>query len=599
MNMNKKEKYEWNLSLLLEDEYSKKASEEKKIIERRIDSFSKKWKERNFLNNIDTLKEVLDDYDNLMAECGTSGKMGYFYFLKNSLNQSDPELKAKLKKIEEFSKKQEEKLIFFELELSKTKEEKQEEILESDKLKGYKNFLRRTFKKGKHMLSEKEEKIINLKSGPAYDNWVGMVSQFLSEETREVLITEKGKETKTFSEIVTLIKDKNKKIRDSAGEALNDILKSNARVAEIEMNSVLEDKKINDGLRNFKRPDESRFISDDVEAKTIDQLVKTVTDNFKVSRDYYELKAHLFGVEKLKYHERSIPYGEIEKEYSFEEACRLVKEVPASLDVDFEKIFDNFIDNGHVDLRPKKGKRGGAFCVHNLITQPVYILLNYGKKLEDVITLIHEVGHGINNEMIRKKQNAINFGVSTFTAEVASTFFEDFITEKIMDKAEKDIKLSMLMNKLDRDISTIYRQIAAINFERDLHKKFRVSGYLSKEEIGNLFKGHMGAYMGDYVEQSEGSENWWVYWSHLRRFFYNYSYAGGLLISKALQKRTRENPEFVEQVKQFLETGTSLTPKETFGIMGIDIQQSNFWDNGIKETKRLLKKAEKLAAEVN
>ena len=222
-------------------------------------------------------------------------------------------------------------------------------------------------------------------------------------------------------------------------------------------------------------------------------------------------------------------------------------------------------------------------------------MLNYTKNLEDVITFIHETGHGINNELMRKKQNALNFGISTFTAEVASTFFEDFVTEKIIEEAGDDLQLAMTMNKLDRDVSTIFRQIAAINFERELHKEFRKKGRLSKEEIGKLFRSHMKAYMGDYVEQSEGSENWWVYWSHLRRFFYNYSYAGGLLISKNMQRRTRKNPEFVNKVKQFLETGTSKSPKDTFNDMGVDIQDKSFWTSGIKETRDLLAKAKRMS----
>ena len=585
----------WDFSLLLNEDSLKGMEKEKKLVEKQVNSFVEKWKEEDFLKSDSVLKEALDDYEDLMANYGTSGRIGYYYFLKKSLNQSDSNLQAKSKKIEEFSKVIANKLRFFELKIAKTGKQKQGEFLSSDKLSDYKNFLKSNFREGEYRLSEKEEEILSLKSGPAYSNWVEMVNRFLSEETREVLNSEGEKEEKSFSEIVSLVKDKDKEVRDVAAEAFNDILKSNVDVAEVELNSVLEDKKINDKLRGFESPEKARYIDDDIKEETVNTLVEVVTDNFNLSRRYYKLKAKLLGVDKLKYHERNVSYGSLDQEYGFEEAKELTSKVLSNLDPEFKDIFEDFIEGGHVDAFPKEGKRGGAFCIHNLITQPVYILLNYTGDLEDVLTLIHEAGHGINNELMRRRQNSLNFGVSTFTAEVASTFFEDFVTQEIAGQSDDQLRLSIIMNKLDRDISTIYRQIAATNFERQLHDKFRKKGYLPKDEIGKLFKRHMEAYMGDYVEQSEGSENWWVYWSHFRRFFYNYSYAGGLLISKSLQRRVKENPSFIGEVKRFLETGTSKPPKEIFKEMDIDIRGVDFWIQGIEETKSLIKEAEELA----
>ena len=588
---NSKEKYTWDLSLLSDKEINFK--NEKEVIKEKVDSFVERWEESDFLIDAETLGEALDDYEKLMVNFGTSGKAGYYYFLKRSLNQSDSNLKAKQKKVEEFSQKQENRLRFFTLRISKTDEKKQKEFLNSPLLTDYKNFLKKLFRKGEYSLSQKEERILSLKSGPAYSNWVDMVNRFLAEEERVILTPGGKKETKSFSEITSLINDKDKKVRDSAAEAFNEILDKNSKIAEVELNSVLENKKVNDWLRGFSKPEESRYISDDVEEETVNNLVEAVTDNFQIARDYYKLKANLFGVEKLKYHERNVPYGDLTADYSFKEAKELVGEVLGDLDGQFLDIFNKFLD-GRIDLRPKKGKRGGGFCIHNLITQPVYILLNYTDKLEDVLTLIHEAGHGINNELMREEQNSLNFGVSTFTAEVASTFFEDFVTEEIKRRSGRDLKLAILMNKLNRDISTIHRQVAAVNFERDLHNRFRDKGYLSKEEVGMLFKSHMEAYMGDFVEQSDGSQNWWVYWSHIRRFFYNYSYAGGLLISKSLQSKVKESPGYVKEVKTFLKAGTSKSPKEIFKEMGLNIQSKDFWSRGLKETENLLKEAESL-----
>ena len=293
-------------------------------------------------------------------------------------------------------------------------------------------------------------------------------------------------------------------------------------------------------------------------------------------------------VKRLKYHERNVEYGNIDRKYTYPDSIKLIRKVLKNLDTQFYEIFDRFLINGQFDVFPRKGKVSGAFCAHQLVSQPTYILLNHTDRLNDVLTLAHELGHGINNELIREKQNALNFGTPTSTAEVASTFMEDFVLQEILKRADDELRLSIMMMKLNDDVSTIFRQVACYRFEKELHHDFRQKGYLSKEEIGRLFQKHMSAYMGDAVEQSHGSENWWVYWSHIRSFFYVYSYASGLLISKSLQKSVKEDPGFIAKVKEFLSAGLSASPKNIFSNLGIDITDNTFWNKGIGEVSLLL-----------
>jgi oligoendopeptidase F len=151
------------------------------------------------------------------------------------------------------------------------------------------------------------------------------------------------------------------------------------------------------------------------------------------------------------------------------------------------------------------------------------------------------------------------------------------------------------MQKLNDDVSSIFRQVACYRFEQELHQAYRSEGYLSKEKIGALFRKHMAAYMGDAVEQSPGSENWWVYWNHIRYFFYVYSYASGLLISKSLQAAVKKDATFIERVKVFLSAGLSDSPKNIFGNLGIDITDNLFWGSGLDEVERLLNETTRLA----
>jgi len=596
---NEKKEYEWDLSGMFKGINDSKIKDKRKEWENATNKFILKWKKReDYLKDPKIMKEALDDYEKWARFFGTGADEFYYFWLRSHQNQTDSEIKARFNKVEEFSKKIENDINFFSLKIAKIPKEEQNKFLESKYLIEYGHFLKKLFDGAKYLLSENEEKIMNLKSTSAYSSWVKMVSEFLSKEERELIGEDNKKSMKTFSEIMVLSQDKNKKIRDNAAKVLNEILKKNVEAAEVEMNAILADKKVNDSLRGYRRPDEARHISDDIESSIIDTLIEAVSSRFDISKRYYKLKSELLGLPKLEYHERNVEYGSLDKKYSYEEAIKLIEKVMGNLDKKFVWIFNSFIKNNQIDVYSRKGKKDGAFCVHFLKSQPTYVLLNYMDKLNDVETFAHELGHAINNELMKEKQNSLNFDSVLSTAEVASTFMEDFVLQELMKNANDEFKLVLMMQKLNGDISSIMRQAACYMFEQELHKQFREKGYLSKEEIGEMFGGHMKKYMGDYVERSKGSENWWVYWGHIRNYFYNYSYVSGLLISKALQRKVKEDKSFIEKVKIFLSAGTSKSSREIFNEMGLDIGKREFWLGGLKEIESLLDETEKLAGKM-
>lgn len=196
---------------------------------------------------------------------------------------------------------------------------------------------------------------------------------------------------------------------------------------------------------------------------------------------------------------------------------------------------------------------------------------------------------------MRERRNALSFDSPLAVAEVASTFMEDFVLDSLTREADDELRLALMVAKLDDDVATIFRQIACYRFELALHEAYRAKGYLPKEEIGALFLKEMTAYLGPTVRLSEGSENWWVYWSHIRSFFYVYSYASGLIISKSLQQAVRADPRKIATVIEILSAGSSAPPKETFAKAGIEIADPAFWSQGLAEVERLLDEAESLA----
>ena len=586
----------WDLSPLFASDDDPKIEEKKQILQKENYAFINKWKDRDdYLKDPAVLKEASDGYELLLRNFGVEGGIGYYFGLRLSEDENNPNLKAKYNQINDFSVKILNDIQFFALRIAKIPEAEQAKFLNHEGLKAYKHWLERLFIEAKYLLSEPEEKILNLKAMPAHSNWVHMTSSFLSKEEREVLAEDGNKGAQNFSSIMSLINSTDKSVRDASAEALNDIFKKYVEVAEVELNSVLQNKKIDDELRKMPRPDLGRHIADDIESPVVDALIQAVSGKFDIAKRFYKLKAKLFRVSKLAYHERNVPYGKIDAKYSYPDTCSLILDTLLGVDQKFADIFKRFVENAQIDVFPKKGKRSGAYCADNLLINPTYIFLNHTEKLQDVLTLAHEFGHGANNELIKEKQNALNHETPLSTAEVASTFMEDFVLEKILENADDELRLAIMMMKLNDDVSTIFRQVAAYRFEQELHAMFREKGYLSKEEIGAIFQKHMASYMGEYVEQSAGSENWWVYWSHIRAFFYVYSYASGLLISKSLQNAVKQDKAFTLKVKEFLSAGSSDSPKNIFMNLGIDISQADFWGKGLTEVETLLNETEALA----
>ncbi len=579
-------KTNWDLTPLFASDKDPKINLAEQQALRASYEFIDKWKDRtDYLEDPKILAEALVEYEAWLKNHGYNNKVCYYFHLQTELDQNNPELKARYNKAKEISIRIQNDIQFFTLNVAKIAPKNRARFLGEPALSPFKHFLEHSFAEAEYLLSNAEEKIINHHVESAYLNWVRLTETELSKEKQN---------GKTFPELLAEVNNKNQKKRDKAFLAVNKILASKSAVAEAELNSVLGYKKSIDEIRGSARPDFLRHLSDDMPSETVDAMLGAVAERFDLSQRYYAFKARALGLKKIKYYEKNVGFGQTEKKYKYQEAISLVSQVLTSLNQNWKNIFDGFIKNGQIDVYPKQFRSDGAFCTHMSSKEPTYILLNYTDQLRDVTTLAHEFGHGLNNELIKQKQHEFYFDTPVSTAEVASTFVEDFVLEEIGKQADEKTKLSLMMAKLDDDVSTIFRQVAAYRFEQALHKNFREQGYLSQKEIGKLFLENMKAYTGPAMDYPTGTENWWIYWSHFRNFFYVYSYASGLLISKSLQSLVRQNPDHISRVEKFLSAGTSDSPTTIFAELGLDIQTKDFWQKGLTEIENLLNDTEKL-----
>ncbi|MFA6476136.1 MAG: M3 family oligoendopeptidase [Candidatus Paceibacterota bacterium] len=580
----------WNLKPLFKSDTDPNIAKKQAESVKASYVFINKWRIRkDYLSDPKVLAVALKEFEAWDAQSGTNDQVCYYFSLRGELEKGNAKIKASFNQAKDVAVKIDNDIQFFTLNLSKIGVTTQKKFLKAPELTPYHQLLKKLFETGRYTKSDAEEKIINQLSDTSYHRWVELIESLLAEEERG---------GKNFPTLLSECANQDKKKRDQASQAANEILATWAPVAEQELNAVLEHKKTMDQIRGAEEPETLRLLGDDIDKKTVEAMLEAVEDNFKLAKRYHQLKAKLLKQKKISYFERGVPVGKINKKWAFLDAQNLVQNQLAKLDPELGQIFTSFIKNGQIDVLPKKGKRGGAFCISHSPTLPTYILLNYTGEWRDVKTLAHEVGHGINNELIRKNSRPIYFGTPISTAEVASTFFEDIVLESSRENVSEQEKLTLMMAKLDDEIGTIFRQVAAYRFEQTLHKTYREQGYLSKEVIGKMWLAEMKKYLGEAVTYPKGSENWWVHWSHFRNFFYVYSYASGLLIAKALQAKVRENPKFIKEVKIFLSTGTAKSPKDIFSELGLNIEDPKFWQAGLNQFAKLLSEAEKLAKKI-
>lgn len=542
-------------------------------------------KNKKHLNNPKALKKALEDYEALDLACSPAPL--YYANYRKELNAKDTEAEAFLNKCGDHYTKRGTKLIFFTLELGKISATAQKKMLASKELAEFRYWLERLFLTAKHDLSEPEEKILSLMSDVSGGRWIQAVDNILN--TRTVIFKNKKIPLNEASEKVSSLP---KTDRRALHKIVMNEFKNVSQMAESELNALVSRKKITDELRGFKEPYDATILGYENDRESVLNLVKTVTKQFPVSQRFYKLKAKMLKEKTLTYAERGIPVGKVDKKVSFVQAAKIVHDAFNDLHPRYAVIFDRLLSNGQVDVYPKAGKTSGAYCSFT-VGQPTLVLLNHIDNARSLMTLAHEMGHAIHGEQ-SKRQRPLYEMCTIATAEVASTFFEQVAFNALLKNLSGKERMLVLHNRLQDDVSTVFRQIACFNFEVDMHKAIRQKGLLSKEDLAVLLNSHMAAYLGPVVKLAPEDGYFFVMWGHIRRSFYVYSYVFGLLVARALYERVKKDPSFIETIdKYFLQAGGSASPEDIFAQCGLDLYKPDVFLEGLKGIEKDIKELEK------
>lgn len=586
----------WNLSQFYKSLDDEQIDKDIELVMKEGKRLHDKYISSDFESNIKSLKELLIDLESFDNKYSYGGKPSYYIYLNQFLDQESVKVKARYSQIEKLNVGLSSLLHFIYVRLSNIPEDKQKEILSDPSLKEYKNYLRNVFKFSKHILSNEKEEVVNELSDMASGAWNRLLESLHSAEVVKVKDSKGKIHTLNFEKLTDRFNSPDKVLRDNAAKSFNEILVKHSKVAEAEFNNTLQYKAKMDKIKKYSYPEESRYLSDDVEKEFVEDMCEYVKKYNDVSKDYYTLKAKVLGLKKLKYHERGLSFEKGESKFDLKKSIDIVKNVFNSIDPKFEGILHKFL-SGNIDSESKKGKSGGAYCINVAKSLPTFILLNHHDKLQDLLTIAHEAGHGINSEMMKESQNALYFSTPPATAEIASTFFEDMVVDNLIENSKGVKKLNILLKKIDMDVSSIFRQVAFFNFEREVHTLFKLKHYLSNKEIGEVFTKHISSYMGSSVSQDKGSENWWMYVPHFRMYFYVYSYSMGLMIAKYMKAKYKKDKKYLINIKDFLSTGTSIPTSEV--IKKLTGDKDHIWKMAIDEIKSNINDANKLFKEIN
>ena len=521
------------------------------------------------------------------------GRAASYASLRFSTDTADPTRGALLQRVQERGTEVETKLLFFDLEWAALDDERAEELLAAgDELDFCRHHLRTVRRYRPHLLSEKEERLLTEKSISSQSAWARLFGEVVA-----ALRVDLGGDEVTLDVALSRLQVADRDTRKAAAEAVSKTLEPGLRTRAFIYNTLVYDKSVEDRLRSYPHWLASRNLANEASDESVMALIEAVRRRYDVPRRWYALKARLMGIPKVADYDRMAPVFQEDITFSFGAARDLVLETYDAFAPEAGRITRRFFEEQWIDAPVRPNKRGGAFCSYTVPSVHPYVMLNYTARRRDVLTMAHELGHGL-HAALAQPQGVYHQGTPLTLAETASVFGETLVFERLLAATDNDDqRLSLLAERLDASMATVFRQMSMNRFEHLIHTRRRDEGELSTDRIGELWLESQSEMFGDSVEISDGYRIWWSYIPHFINtpgYVYAYAY-GQLLALSAYRQFTQEGDSFIPRYLELLAAGGSRSPEELGAIIGIDLADPGFWDAGLALIDEQLSAAETLA----
>ncbi|HMO35560.1 MAG TPA: M3 family oligoendopeptidase [Gemmatales bacterium] len=491
-------------------------------------------------------------------------------------------------------------LIFFDLEWVSLDEAAARLLLNDDKLINWKHYLEVKRQLKPHYLSEPEEKLLDEKNNTGKAAFIRLFDETVAGLEFNFILEGKS-EKQTLQQMLARLYDPQKEVRRAAAEGLTQGLQSSSKLLTYIFNNLLQDHHTDTRLRHFQGPMHSRNLANEITQESVDALMQAAERHQGMVERYYRLKAQLLGLPELHDYDRYAPLGADLPACNWPEARTMVEESYKAFSGEAGRIVGEFFKKNWIDAEPRPGKRGGAFSASTVPSCHPYILMSFTDKLRDVMTLAHELGHGL-HQYVSRHVGYLQCDTPLTTAETASVFGEMLTFKRLMEKyIEPRVQLALLCSKIEDSFATVFRQVVLTRFEQQAHAARQAEGELTTERLNQLWMEANRPMHGTAVKLTEGYAWWWLYIGHFVHVpFYCYAYAFGDLLVLALYEQYRRTGEsFVPKYMEMLTAGGSMSPPELVKKLGIDINQPSFWDQGLKLLDGMVTEAERLSRLMN
>ncbi len=587
----------WDLEPLVDGEGP--AGVESRLAEalKRAQDFSERYPGRIAELDSDGLRSAMQE---LGAIYELVGRAGYYAGLRFSTDTADPANGALMQSVQERETAIQTMLLFFELEWAALDDERSEQLLAGEGLEFCAHYLRNARRYRDHLLSEPEEKILTEKSLTGAGAWTRLFEELTSAITVELPSdgTQEDSEQHVALDVaLSRLALADRETRRSTAEAVTQALAPGLRTRAFLFNTLLADKATDDRLRRYPHWLAARNLANEASDESVAALIEAVQGRYEIARRWYRLKAKLLGVERLADYDRMAAVTEDEVSFTFAEARELVVDCYSSFSPELGALATRFFEERRIDAPVRPAKRGGAFCAAAVPSVFPYVLLNYTSRRRDVLTLAHELGHGV-HFALAARQGVFHQNMPLTLAETASVFGETIVFGRLLEQdGSPASRLALLAENLEDMIATVFRQVAMNGFEARVHNARREEGELSVDRFGELWAQSQSEMLGDSVEITEGYRSWWSYIPHfIGSPGYVYAYAYGQLLALSVYQRYEQTgSELVPRYLEMLAAGGSRSPEETGAIVGIDLADPGFWSAGLDLVERRLTEAEAAA----
>jgi len=514
-----------------------------------------------------------------------------------SAKMTIPESEALKNKVEDFMTKISKDLAFVELDVAKYVNDNPA-LVDDPILSNYQHILENIKRKFPHNLTEIEEQLILEKDQYGVSAWSMLQSKWLN--TRKIIVTVEGEDKElSYGEANALLTHPDRGTRISANKSIYGLLGKEETVFSLALRSICGDWVNNSKRRKYDSPMHDSLLVNDTTQVIIDNLMKAIEKGVGVYRRYLKLKADVLNLPKLNCADIKAPLPNVpHAKHSWDEAKKLVIQAYERFDSECVNIVSDMFNRNHIDASPREGKRNGANCAGWFKGKSAYILMTYTGEINEIYTLIHELGHAIHDYLAFNEQTYFNIHPGYTVAETASTFGELLMTDLLLEKAKsKDEKLAILAHILDDAGQAAFQVSARVWFEQNLYKAIEKSENLDGKTISKYWCTGRDKIYGDSVEWFEEMDWEWTMKPHyfFPNFrFYNYPYVYAQLFVYALyQTYKKEGKDFVPKFKKLLAAGGSLSPEELGALVGLDITKQDFWELGINQYEAFVNEFEK------